>query len=88
MKFCVYAERQAYIKLKAKRLGLWGHPKEDSWARTIFWYYSYPIRVLLRCTMPNPKINRRWYPYTFLVCVVWIGVITYLLFWMLIVIGK
>lgn len=81
-------ERQRYLAIKKKRLGLWGHPSEDSWARTIFWYYSYPIRLALKCTMPNPKIHRRWYPYTFLVCVVWIAVITYLLFWMLIVIGE
>lgn len=81
-------ERQTYLAIKKKRLGLWGHPSEDSWGRTIFWYYSYPIRLVLTCTMPDPKIHRRWYPYTFIVCVIWIGVITYLLFWMLIIIGE
>lgn len=81
-------ERQAYLELKKKRLGLWGWPSEDGWARTIFWFYAWPIRVVLRCTMPNPKINRRFYPFTFIVCVIWIAVITYLLFWMLIIIGN
>lgn len=73
--------------LKRQRLGLYPCPK-DSRARTIFWYYSWPIRAVLFCTLPNPKTMRKLYVLTFLICIVWIGVITYLIFFMLIVICK
>ncbi|KAJ6640772.1 Sodium/potassium/calcium exchanger 5 [Pseudolycoriella hygida] len=78
-------DKEAYELLKTQRLGLYPCPK-DSLPRTIFWYYSWPIRVVLFCTMPNPKTQRRFYILTFLCCIVWIGVVTYLIFFMLIVI--
>ncbi|KAG4069582.1 hypothetical protein HA402_002645 [Bradysia odoriphaga] len=79
------AEIEAYELLKRQRFGLYPCPK-DTLPRTIFWYYSWPIRVVLSCTMPNPKTQRKFYLLTFFLCVVWIGVITYLIFFMLIVI--
>lgn len=79
------AEREAYELLKKQRYGLYPCPK-DTLPRTIFWYYTWPIRLVLSCTMPNPKTRRRFYVLTFLLCIVWIGVITYLIFFMLILI--
>lgn len=84
---CEISERAAYVLLKKQRLGLFPCP-EDSLPRTIFWYYSWPIRAILFCTIPNPKTQRKFYIVTFMICVAWIGVVTYLIFFMLIVICK
>lgn len=84
----LFSERAAFVLLKKQRMGLYPCPK-DTLGRTIFWYYSWPIRVLLFCTMPNPKTAKgKLYVVTFLICIIWIGVITYLIFFMLIIICK
>lgn len=80
-------EREAYLLLKKQRMGLWPCPK-DSMPRTIFWYYTWLIRAVFKCTIPNPKTNPKWYPLSFVMCIIWIGVNTYLIFFMMIVIGE
>lgn len=79
-------EREAYNILKQDRKGLWPAPK-DSIPRTIFWYYTWLIRLVLRCTVVDVKKYPKWYPFTFIMSIVWIGVMTYLIFFMLIIIS-
>lgn len=55
---------------------------------TIFWIYTWPIKLLLTLTIPNPKTYRRCYPFTFFMCIVWIGVNSYVIVWMLSIIGE
>lgn len=66
---------------------LWQVPK-NSIIGTFFWFYSWPIRCVLAITLPNPKTCRRFYLVTFVFCILWIGVVAYLIFWMLVIIGK
>lgn len=37
--------------------------------------------------MPNPKTQRKFYVLTFCLCIAWIGVISYMIFFMLIIIS-
>lgn len=55
---------------------------------TLWWIYTWPIKLLLTFTIPNPKTYRRIYPFTFFMCIVWIGVNSYVIVWMLSVIGE
>lgn len=66
---------------------LWQGPKK-SMLSTFFWFYSWPIRCVLAMTLPNPLARRRYYIVTFLFSILWIGVVAYLIFWMLVIIGK
>lgn len=50
--------------------------------------YTWPIRLILCLTIPDPKTNRRMYPLTFFMCIIWISINSYLVIWMLSVIGK
>lgn len=79
-------ELEAYNMLKADRKGLWPPPK-DSLPRVIFWYYTWLIRLVLRCTMVDVKKCPKWYPFTFIMSIVWIGAMTYFIFFMLIIIS-
>ncbi|KAG4079589.1 hypothetical protein HA402_011540 [Bradysia odoriphaga] len=79
-------EREAHQLLKRQRFGLYPCPK-DAKLRTFFWFYTWPIRLVYFCTLVNVKTHRKWYPYTFIMSIVWIGAITYMLFFMLVVIG-
>lgn len=53
----------------------------------IWWLYTWPIRALTTCLIPSPKTSRKWYPLSFIMCIVFIGCNSYLIFWMMSVIG-
>lgn len=75
-------------KEKTPELCLWSMPETKSPWIKIWWFYSWPIRFILFLTLPNPLKYRKFYPLTFLLCIIWIGLVAYLIFWMLVVIGK
>ena len=55
----------------------------------ILWVLGLPIIVTFACTIPNPKQDcyRKLYPLTFIMSLVYIGLLSYLLVWMVTVIG-
>lgn len=53
-----------------------------------WWIYTWPIRLILSLTIPDPKTNRRIYPLTFVMSIIWISMNSYLVIWMLSVIGN
>jgi len=61
--------------------GLWA---QVSWAITV------PIHALCRATIPDCKKERwrHWYPCTFLMSMIWISFYSYIMVWMITVIGK
>lgn len=73
-------------KVKPEPFTLWKLPSGSKW-RSAFWFYTWPIRFVLTMTLINPRTHRRFYPLTFILCVVWVGIVSYLIFWMLVVIG-
>lgn len=66
---------------------LWTLPK-GTWLKRLWWLYTWPIKLILTLTIPNPKTFKRLYPLTFALCVVWIGANSYLIVWMITVVGK
>lgn len=70
------------------RKSLWHLPPTRTVPKTLWWFYTWPIKFVLTMTIPNPKTYRRLYPLTFLLCIIWIGSNAYLVVWMVTVIGK
>lgn len=70
-----------------KRKSLWSIP-EGHVTRKIWWLYTWPIKCILTITIPNPKSYRRLYPLTFLMCIIFIGFNSYMIVWMVTVMGK
>ncbi|XP_074029477.1 sodium/potassium/calcium exchanger 5 isoform X3 [Leptinotarsa decemlineata] len=60
---------------------------EGSLFHKIIFYYTWPIQVVLRYTVPNPKIYPKLFPITFVMCIVWIGLNSYVVAWMISIIG-
>ncbi|XP_058839750.1 sodium/potassium/calcium exchanger 3-like [Topomyia yanbarensis] len=65
---------------------LWKVSKE-TWLRGFWWFYSWPIRLVLTFMIPNPATMRRWYPLTFVMCIILIGCCSFFTFWMMSIIG-
>ncbi|KAL0973855.1 hypothetical protein UPYG_G00212090 [Umbra pygmaea] len=58
-------------------------------SRRVRWLLSWPLWLLLYCTVPNCVLPRwsRWYLLTFLTSTLWIAVFSYLMVWMVTIIS-
>lgn len=65
-------------------------PTEGGPLALIAWYVVYPIHFLCKKTMPDCRLEqyRNWYPFTFLISMVWISFYSYFMVWMITVIGS
>lgn len=54
------------------------------------WGALVPIHYMCRLTMPDCRKEqyRRWYPFTFVVSMIWISFYSYIMVWMITVIGE
>ena len=66
---------------------VWEIPRDVS-KFDLFWYFlTWPIRFMLHYTIPNPIKYKKWFMLSFAMCIVWIGCVAYIVFWMIVVIG-
>ena len=63
-------------------------PPEGIWSR-ICWALGLPINILFFFTIPDVKKEscRKFAGFSFVLCIVWIGVTSYILVWMVTIIG-
>ncbi|XP_060518277.1 sodium/potassium/calcium exchanger 3-like [Cylas formicarius] len=61
-------------------------PAGGFWTKFCF-FYTWPIKMVLRCTIPNPKIHPKLFPLSFIICIFWIGGNSYMVSWMITLIG-
>ena len=55
-----------------------------------FWFFlTWPLKFLLFITIPDIRHEplKKWYPLTFIMCVIWIAISSYLVSWMMTVVG-
>ncbi|XP_069695190.1 sodium/potassium/calcium exchanger 3 isoform X2 [Periplaneta americana] len=64
-------------------------PKGQEWWRQVAWLLVWPIHLVFLVTIPDCEKPRfkRWFPLTFLMCIVWIGSLSYVVAWMITIIG-
>ncbi|XP_050424111.1 sodium/potassium/calcium exchanger 3-like [Adelges cooleyi] len=65
---------------------IWKRPKGNALATT-WWLFSLPVAFLLGMTIPDCRTKRKVYPLTFIMCIIWIGISSYLVSWMLTICG-
>ncbi|XP_058505259.1 sodium/potassium/calcium exchanger 3 isoform X1 [Solea solea] len=61
----------------------------DSWSVRLKWLLSWPVSVLLYCSIPDCNLPQwqRWYLITFLSSTLWIALFSYLMVWMVTIIS-
>ncbi|CAH0716097.1 unnamed protein product, partial [Brenthis ino] len=67
--------------------GVWRFPKDKSVVYKIWWLYTWPLNLILTLTVPSPITCKRFYPFAFVMCIVWIGVNSYFVSWSMTVLG-
>nr|CAD7425571.1 unnamed protein product [Timema monikensis] len=65
-------------------------PTDEGLMAKISWGVTVPIHFFCRATIPDCKQEkwRQWYPFTFVVSMVWISFYSYIMVWMITVIGS
>ncbi|XP_069365054.1 sodium/potassium/calcium exchanger 4-like [Maniola hyperantus] len=67
---------------------IWSWPGEkSSGLQKLFWLLTWPMGLALWVTIPDCKKRPRFYLLTFTMCVLWIGSMSYLVAWIITVIG-
>ncbi|XP_067636274.1 sodium/potassium/calcium exchanger 3-like isoform X2 [Eurosta solidaginis] len=65
------------------------YPKDKSCFKQFTWLIIWPIHLLFRIAIPDCKKtkNNKIFPLTFIMCIVWIGSLSYVVAWMITIIG-
>ncbi|VVD00708.1 unnamed protein product [Leptidea sinapis] len=68
---------------------LWKWPSGRSALTKATWIITWPIHLVFLFTIPDCEKARfkNWFPLTFLMCIVWIGSLSYVVAWMITIIG-
>nr|XP_021187578.2 sodium/potassium/calcium exchanger 3 isoform X2 [Helicoverpa armigera] len=68
---------------------LWKWPSGRSWLTKATWIVTWPIHLVFLFTIPDCEKPRfkNWFPLTFMMCIVWIGSLSYIVAWMITIIG-
>ncbi|KAG6452279.1 sodium/potassium/calcium exchanger 4 isoform X3 [Manduca sexta] len=68
---------------------LWKWPSGRSWLTKTTWIVTWPIYLVFLFTIPDCEKPRfkNWFPLTFIMCIVWIGSLSYIVAWMITIIG-
>lgn len=82
----IIVEEETVEETVAPPKTLWKVSRESK-LKTFWWFYTWPIRFLLTFTVPNPRRMRNWYPLTFVLCILYIGLNSFMIYWMVAIIG-
>lgn len=72
------------------RFYLFRYPKDKRIWQQLLWIIIWPVELVFVLTIPNCEQKRfkNLFPLTFLMCIVWIGSLSYLVAWMITIVGK
>ncbi|KAI8430891.1 hypothetical protein MSG28_001017 [Choristoneura fumiferana] len=84
----MYTEITPLLVKDSSNSTIWPWPDEKtSGARRLLWILTWPISLVLWMTVPDCRRRRALYPLTFIMCIVWIGGVSYLVAWIITIIG-
>lgn len=77
------------LTVSENETGLCDWPSNGSYCNKFWWVLIRPIAILLAATIPSchSEFCKRFYMVTFFMCIVWIGVTSYMVSWMITIIG-
>lgn len=77
------------IESNEEHHNLWRYPIEKTCFKQIMWIITWPIYLVFLFTIPDCEKPRfkKLFPLTFTMCIVWIGSLSYLVAWMITIVG-
>ncbi|XP_017785417.1 PREDICTED: sodium/potassium/calcium exchanger 3 [Nicrophorus vespilloides] len=82
-------EKQPEKKEEDTGHSLWKWPSGRGKFTQMTWILTWPIHLVFLFTIPDCEKPRfkKWFPLTFMMCIVWIGSLSYVVAWMITIIG-
>ncbi|CAG9853912.1 unnamed protein product [Phyllotreta striolata] len=76
-------------KGEKNRHSLWKWPRKRGKLAQFTWIITWPIYLIFLFTIPDCEKRRfkKWFPLTFVMCIIWIGSLSYAVAWMITIIG-
>jgi K+-dependent Na+/Ca+ exchanger-like protein len=78
---------QIYAVEEEEEFKLWELPRGASKFDYFWYFFTWPIRFCLHYTIPNPIRYKKWYVVSFIMCMIWIAATSYMVFWMVVLVG-
>lgn len=78
------------VEIIPKGYSLIRFPKEKNCFRKVMWFVLWPIHFVFMLSIPDcerPSL-KKLFPITFLMCIVWIASLSYMVAWMITIIGR
>ncbi|XP_050307218.1 sodium/potassium/calcium exchanger 3-like [Anthonomus grandis grandis] len=66
---------------------IWEWPTEDTKKAKCWWTFTWPISFILYMTTPTMKNHPKMFAVTFIMCIFWIGSVSYVVAWLITIIG-
>lgn len=66
---------------------IWKWPNDQTVKGKIWWVVTWPVAFILYMTIPNCKKYPKMFVFTFIMCLVWLSITSYILAWLITVIG-
>ncbi|XP_076631843.1 sodium/potassium/calcium exchanger 4 isoform X1 [Colletes latitarsis] len=87
--YAQYAEESTKLEDEELPESPFTWPTESNVATKCWFVFTWPLRFLLFITIPDIRRERfkKLYPVTFIMCVIWIAIASYLVSWMMTVVG-
>jgi sodium/potassium/calcium exchanger 4 len=76
-----------YAEEEDEEFKIWQLPRGASVFDQFWFFFTWPIRFSLHYTIPNPIKYKQWFALSFIMCIVWIGCTSYMVFWMVVIVG-
>jgi Ca2+/Na+ antiporter len=78
---------EIYAEPEEEEYSLWEIPSNVSIFEKFWYFFTWPVRFLLHFTIPDPMKHKRLYPLSFIMCIVWIAGMSWIVFWMVVILG-
>lgn len=78
---------EIYAVVDEDEFKIWEIPHGVSKFQVFWFFFTWPIRFILHYTIPHPHKYKYMFPISFIMCIIWIGLSSYMVFWMVVIIG-
>ena len=78
---------EIYAEPEEEEFTLWEIPQNVTLFEKCWYFFTWPVRFLLHYTIPDPMKHKKLYPISFIMCIVWIAGMSWIVFWMVVILG-
>lgn len=76
-----------YLEESEEDFKVWEIPSNVGKFSMLWYFFTWPLRFLFHYTIPDATKYPKFFALTFMMCIAWIGGLSYMIFWMVVLLG-